>query len=41
VAGYQTGFVTTSMLAALDLLPRTGLQVCAKISGQTMSVARV
>lgn len=39
VAGYQTGFVTTSMLAALDLLPRTGLQVCAKISGKTMSVA--
>jgi len=39
VAGYQTGFVTTSMLAALDLLPKIGLQVCAKISGQTMSVA--
>ena len=39
VAGFQTGFVTTSMLAALDLLPRAGLQVCAKIGGQTMSVA--
>jgi type IV pilus assembly protein PilM len=39
VAGFQTGFVTTSMLAALDLLPKAGLQVCAKIGGQTMSVA--
>ena len=39
VAGFQTGFVTTSMLAALDLLPKTGLQVCAKIGGQTMTVA--
>jgi type IV pilus assembly protein PilM len=39
VAGYQTGFVTTSMLATLDLLPKAGLQVCAKIGGQTMSVA--
>jgi len=39
VAGFHTGFVTTSMLAALDLLPKTGLQVCAKIGGQTMTVA--
>jgi type IV pilus assembly protein PilM len=39
VAGYQPGFVTTSMLAALDLIPKEGLQVCAKIGGQTMTVA--
>jgi type IV pilus assembly protein PilM len=39
VAGFQTGFVTTSLLAALDLLPKAGLQICAKIGGQTMSVA--
>ena len=39
VAGFQTGFVTTSMLAALDLLPKSGLQVCAKIGGQTMTIA--
>ena len=39
VAGYLPGFVTTSMLAALDLLPRDGLQVCTKIDGQTMTVA--
>ena len=39
VAGFHTGFVTTSMLAALDLLPKTGLQVCAKIGGHTMTVA--
>lgn len=38
-AGYQPGFVTTSMLAALDLLPKEGLQVCAKICGQTLTVA--
>lgn len=39
VAGYVPGFVTTSMLAALDLLPKEGLQVCTKIDGQTMTVA--
>ena len=39
VAGYHLGFVTTSMLAALDLLPKEGLQVCAKVGGETMTVA--
>jgi type IV pilus assembly protein PilM len=39
VAGFHTGFVTTAMLAALDLLPKSGLQICAKIGGQTMTVA--
>ena len=38
-AGYQPGFVTTSMLATLDLLPKEGLQVCAKVCGQTLTVA--
>lgn len=39
VAGFHPGFVTTSMLATLDLLPKAGLQVCAKLGGQTMTVA--
>lgn len=38
-AGYQPGYITTSMLAALDLLPKSGLQVCAKIGGHNLTVA--
>jgi type IV pilus assembly protein PilM len=38
-AGFQPGFVTTSMLATLDLLPKDGLQMVAKLSGAVLTVA--
>ncbi|MBK5295320.1 MAG: hypothetical protein JJE04_27035 [Acidobacteriia bacterium] len=37
-AGLQTGFITTSMLAAMDLLPKDGLHLAAKLSGSTLTV---
>ena len=37
-AGYQPGMVTTSSLAALNLVPSDGLAVLAKLSGQVLSV---
>ncbi|MBM3812871.1 MAG: hypothetical protein FJW20_14695 [Acidimicrobiia bacterium] len=38
-AGLTTGFTTTSMLAAMDLLPAEGLHMAAKLTGQTLTVA--
>jgi type IV pilus assembly protein PilM len=38
-AGLQPGFTTTSMLATMDLLPKDGLFMSAKLSGQTLTVA--
>jgi len=38
-AGFQPGFVTTSMLATLDLLPKDGLQMVAKLSGAVLTLA--
>ncbi len=38
-AGFQPGLVTTSMLATLDLLPKEGLQMVAKLSGPVLTVA--
>jgi type IV pilus assembly protein PilM len=38
-AGYAPGFVTTSALAALNLMPAAGLNVLVKLSGQVLSVA--
>ena len=38
-AGLQPGFVTTSTLAALDLLPPDGITVFAKRSGKVLSIA--
>lgn len=38
-AGFQPGFATTSMLAALELLPRDGLAVAAKLGGKLLTVA--
>lgn len=38
-AGFQPGFVTTSALAALELLPRPGLQVLAKRTGRILTLA--
>lgn len=37
-AGFQPGLVTTSSLAALNLLPSNGLLVLAKLSGRVLSV---
>jgi type IV pilus assembly protein PilM len=37
-AGFQTGFVTTSMLAALNLLPDDGVLVTAKLGGSVLTV---
>lgn len=39
LAGYNPGYVTTSMLAALDLLPATGLHVAVKLAGRVLTVA--
>lgn len=38
-AGFQTGHVTTSLLAALPLVPSTGLRVFAKRMGRVLSIA--
>ena len=38
-AGFTPGFVTTSALASLDLLPKDGLNVAAKLSGRVLTVA--
>lgn len=38
-AGFQTGLVTTSALAALELLPRTGLHILVKRTGRILSLA--
>lgn len=37
-AGYHTGFVTTSSLAALTLVPQDGVTVLAKLSGRALTV---
>jgi type IV pilus assembly protein PilM len=39
LAGFHTGWVTTSALAALELVPATGLQVLAKRTGRVLSLA--
>jgi len=39
LAGFQTGWVTTSTLAALELAPNTGLKVLAKLTGRILSLA--
>jgi type IV pilus assembly protein PilM len=38
-AGFTPGFVTTSTLASLDLLPKEGLNVAAKLAGRVLTVA--
>lgn len=38
-AGYVPGFCTTSMLAAMDLMPKTGLNVAVKLTGRLLTVA--
>jgi type IV pilus assembly protein PilM len=38
-AGFHTGCVTTSLLAALHLLPADGLKIFAKRSGRVLSIA--
>lgn len=38
-AGFQPGFVTTSALAALELVPGTGLQVLVKRTGRILTLA--
>mgnify|MGYP005851242561 CR=1 FL=1 len=38
-AGFQPGYVTTSTLASLPLLPDDGVTVFAKLSGSTLTVA--
>jgi type IV pilus assembly protein PilM len=38
-AGFQPGWVTTSTLAALELVPPGGLKILAKRSGHTLSIA--
>ncbi|MEZ5355880.1 MAG: hypothetical protein R2762_24875 [Bryobacteraceae bacterium] len=38
-AGYLPGYLTTSTLAALDLLPTAGLTLLAKLNGQILTVA--
>src|SRR5947208_2650144 len=37
-AGYHTGYVTTSAIAALNLLPETGVTVFVKLSGHILTV---
>jgi type IV pilus assembly protein PilM len=37
--GFNPGFVTTSILASLDLLPAQGLQVLLKLAGRVLTVA--
>jgi type IV pilus assembly protein PilM len=39
LAGFQTGLVTTSTLAALELVPAAGLKVLAKRTGRILSLA--
>ena len=39
LAGYQTGLVTTSLLAALTLAPAAGLKVLVKRTGRILSIA--
>jgi type IV pilus assembly protein PilM len=39
LAGFHTGWVTTSTLAALELVPTTGLKVLAKRTGRVLSLA--
>lgn len=41
LAGFHTGWVTTSTLAALGLLPATGLKVLAKLTGRILSLSVV
>jgi type IV pilus assembly protein PilM len=38
-AGYLPGFCTTSMLAAVDLMPRSGLNVAVKLCDRVLTVA--
>jgi type IV pilus assembly protein PilM len=38
-AGFQPGFATTSLLAALDLMPAEGLNVAVKSCGRVLTVA--
>jgi type IV pilus assembly protein PilM len=38
-AGFIPGYVTTSMLAAVELMPAQGLHVAAKLSGRVLTVA--
>jgi type IV pilus assembly protein PilM len=38
-AGFQPGFATTSLLAALDLMPADGLNVAVKLCGRVLTVA--
>ncbi|MCC6591191.1 MAG: hypothetical protein IT168_31185 [Bryobacterales bacterium] len=38
-AGFEPGFVTTSILAAVDLLPPSGLHVLIKLAGRVLTVA--
>lgn len=38
-SGYNPGYVTTSILAALDLLPGSGLHVLTKLAGRVLTVA--
>ena len=40
-AGLSPGFVTTSALAALNLMPATGLNILTKLSGNILSVLAV
>ncbi len=37
-AGYHTGYVTTSALAALNMAPASGVTVFAKLSGHTLTL---
>lgn len=39
LAGFHTGWVTTSALAALELVPAAGLKVLAKLTGRVLSLA--
>jgi type IV pilus assembly protein PilM len=41
LAGFHIGWVTTSTLAALELVPATGLKVLAKLTGRILSLAVV
>lgn len=38
-SGYNPGYVTTSILASLDLLPAGGLHVLTKLAGRVLTVA--
>ncbi|MCC7175483.1 MAG: hypothetical protein IT159_09835 [Bryobacterales bacterium] len=41
LAGFHVGWVTTSTLAALELVPAAGLNVLAKLTGRVLSLAVV